>query len=141
MVPPGIGQPWRRASSAQASSVTRGMNGILQPRLVRKSTRSRPARSADPRVGRYQHYRTLQTMVIVVQIALPLGAWTLSARVLPTSPICAGAACACWSGGMVDVSETGFCSPAAAAVHPGDGPAADGAMHHALVALGFRELP
>ena len=42
---------------------------------------------------------------------------------------------------MVDVSETGFCSPAAAAVHPGDGPAADSAMHHALVALGFRELP
>ena len=42
---------------------------------------------------------------------------------------------------MVDVSETGFCSPAAAAVHPGDGPAADSAIHHALVALGFRELP
>jgi hypothetical protein len=42
----------------------------------------------------------------------------LSGRVLPTSPICAGAACACWSGGIVDVSETGFCSPATAAVQP-----------------------
>jgi hypothetical protein len=68
-------------------------------------------------------------MVIVSWIALPWGVGgRLSARVLPTSPICAGAACACWSGGMVDVSETGFCSPAAAAVHPGDGPAADSAM-------------
>src|SRR5215468_3008926 len=56
------------------------MNGILRPRLVRKSPRSRPARSADPRVGRYQHYRTLQTMVIVGRIALPLEAWTEGCR-------------------------------------------------------------
>jgi hypothetical protein len=29
---------------------------------------------------RYRHYRTLQTMVIVGRIALPLGAWTEGCR-------------------------------------------------------------
>src|SRR5215831_10819211 len=34
-----IGLPWRRPSSAQASSVIRGMKGMLRPRLVTPASR------------------------------------------------------------------------------------------------------
>jgi len=36
---------------------------------------------------------------------------------------------------MVDLSETGFCSPAAAAVHPGDGPGGEAMMGTLKAAL------
>jgi hypothetical protein len=45
------------------------------------------------------------------------------------------------TGGTIDVSETGFCSPERTAACAGYGPAANSATHHELIRLGFRELP
>ena len=132
------------------------MNGILRPRLVRKSTRSRPARSADPRVGRYQHYRTLQIMVIVGRIALPLEAWTEGCRLACYPPAhlrgtlmprqttrrltegrayrapeaLRGRSITLVDGGVLDVALDGRCVLAGAGARPGRGPRVEALSEH-----------